>query len=80
MARPRICRHDVRCLECGYNWMPIDGTSQGRQAYHCGHCGHRTIHDAAYQRPGAADQERALAMYQEGSSLSAVAHLFGVSV
>ena len=36
--------------------------------------------DAAYQSPGPADQERALAMYQEGSSLSAVARIFGVSV
>ena len=36
--------------------------------------------DVAYQNPGAADQECALAMYQKGSSLSAVAHISGVSV
>ena len=80
MARPRVYRHDVRCPECGSNRMPKDGTSKGRQVYHCGDCGRRTIPDAAYQRPGAADKERALAMYQEGSSLSAVARIFGVSV
>ena len=80
MARPRVYRHDVRCPECGSNWMPKDGTSKGRQVYHCGDCGRRTIPDAAYQRPGAADKERALAMYQEGSSLSAIARIFGVSV
>ena len=80
MARPRVYRHDVRCPECGSNWMPKDGKSQGRQVYHCGDCGRRTIPDAAYQRPSAADKERALAMYQEGSSLSAVARIFGVSV
>ena len=31
-------------------------------------------------RPRASDKERALAVYQEGSSLSAVARIFGVSV
>ena len=36
--------------------------------------------DAAYQRPSAADRERALAMYQEGSSPSAIARIFEVSV
>ena len=36
--------------------------------------------DGAYGRPCGADKERALAMYQEGSSLSAVARIFGVSV
>ena len=59
--------------ECGSNWMPKDGTSKGRQVCHCGNCGRRTIPDAAYQRPGAADKERALAMSQEGSSLSTIA-------
>ena len=59
--------------------MPKDGTSKGRQVDHCGDCGRRTIPDAAYQRPGGG-QERALAMYQEGSSLSAIARIFGVSV
>ena len=80
MARPRVYHHDVRCPECGSNWMPKDGTSKGRQVYHCGDCGRRTIPDAAYQRPSAADKKRALAMYQEGSSLSAIARIFGVSV
>ena len=43
MARPRVHRHDVRCPECGSNRMPKDGTSQGRQVYHCSNCGHRAI-------------------------------------
>ena len=80
MARPCVYRHDVRCPECGSNRMSKDGTSQGRQVYHYSDCGRRTIPDAAYQRPATADKERALAMYQEGSSLSAIARIFGVSV
>ena len=75
IAHPRAHRHNVRCPECGSNWMPKDGASKGRQADHCGDCGRRTIPDAAYQRPSAADQERALAMYQEG-----ISRIFGVSV
>ena len=59
MARPRVYRYDVRCPECGSNWMPKDGTSKGRQVYHCSDCGRRTIPDAAHQRPGADDEERA---------------------
>ena len=39
MARPRVYRHDVRCPECGSNWMTKDSTSKGRQVYHCGDCG-----------------------------------------
>ena len=80
MARPRVCRHDVRYSESGSTCIPKDGTSKGRQVYHCGDCGRRTIPDAAYQRPGTTDKERALAMYQEGGSLSAVARIFRVSV
>ena len=79
MAHPRVYRHDVRCPECVSNRMPKDGTSKGRQVYHCGG-GRRTIPNATYQRPSTADKEHALAMYQEGSSLSAIARLFGVSV
>ena len=80
MARPRVYRHDVRCSECGSNRVPKDGAPKGRQVYHCGDCGRRAIPDAAYQHPSAADKECALAMYQEGSSLSAIARIFGVSV
>ena len=80
MARPRVYRQGVRCPECGSNRMPKDGKSQGRQVYHRGDCGRRTIPDAACQCPSAADKERALAMYEEGSSLSAIARSFGVSV
>ena len=79
MARSRVYRHDVRCPECGSNWMPKDGTSKGRQVYHCGDCG-AVLSPIPPIRLGAADKERALAMYQEGSLLSAIARIFGVSV
>ena len=79
MARPPVYRHDVRCPECGSNWMPKDGTSKGRQVYHCGDCGRRIIPDAGYQRPGSG-KECALAMSQEGSSPSALARIFEGSV
>ena len=60
--------------------MPKGGAPKGCQVYHCGHCGRRTIPDTAYQRLSTADKERVLEMYQEGSSLSAIARIFGVSV
>ena len=79
MARPRVYRHQARCPECGSNRMPKDGHSKGRQVYHCGDCGRRYIPEAAYHRPSAADKERAMAMYREGSSLRAIGRIFGVS-
>ena len=80
MARLRVYLHDVLCPECGSNWMPKDGTSQRppsislrrlRTPYH------PRCRLSETQR---CDKERALAMYQEGSLLSAVARIFGVSV
>ena len=79
MARLRVYRRQARCPECGSNWMPKDGHSKGRQVCHCGDCGRRYIPEAAYHRPGAADKERAMAMYREGSSLRAIGRIFGVS-
>ena len=60
--------------------MPQDGASKGRQVDTAATAGRRTIPNAAYQRPSAADQKRASAMYQEGNSLSAVARIFGGGV
>ena len=77
MARLCVYRHDVRGPEWGSNRMPKDGAAKGRQVYHCGDCGRRTIPDAAYQRSSAADQERVLAMYQQGSSERNGVHLWG---
>ena len=65
MARPRVHRHDVRCPECGSNRMPKDGAFQRLPGLSLRRLRRRrTIPDTAYQRPSAADQERALAMYR----------------
>ena len=80
MARSRVFRHAVRCPECGSNRMPKDGASKGRQVDYYGDCGRRTIPDASCQRSATANKELALAMYQEGSSQSAIACILGVSL
>ena len=41
MARSRVYRHDVRCPDCGSNWMRRDGFTNGKQAYSCGDCRRR---------------------------------------
>ena len=79
MSRHRVYRDNVRCPECGSNWMPKAGTAKGRQVYRCGECQRYYTPDAAYHRPSSADRERALAMYRQGSSLRAVGQAFGVS-
>ena len=79
MARSRVYRHDVRCPGCGSNWMRRDGFTNGKQAYSCGDCRRRYVPQGAYRRPGAAVKERGLAMYTEGSSLSAAGRVLGYS-
>ena len=79
MARARVYRHDVRCPDCGSNWMRKDGFSGGRQRYCCGDCQRRCLPDGAYRRPAPAVKERGLAMYTEGSSLSAIGRVLGYS-
>ena len=79
MSRPRVYRHDVRCPNCGSNWMRKDGRMAGRQAYRCGDCQRRCVPGGAYSRPGPEVKKRALAMYAEGSSLSAIGRVLGYS-
>ena len=79
MVRRRVYRHDVRCPDCGSNWMRKDGLSGGKQAYRCGDCGRRYLPEGAYRRPSAEVKERALQMYGEGSSLSAIGRVLGYS-
>ena len=79
MPHPRAYRQDIRCPECGSNWMPKAGTDKGRQVYRCGECQRYYTSEAAYHRPSSAVRERALAMYREGNSLRAVGRALGVS-
>ena len=79
MVRARVYRHDVRCPDCGSNWMRKDGLSSGKAAYRCGDCQRRYVPGGAYRRPGAAVKERAIAMYTDGSSLSAIGRVLGYS-
>ena len=79
MVRARVYRHDVRCPDCGSNWMRKVGFSNGKQRYCCGDCQRRYLPEGAYRRPGVEVKERALAMYTEGSSLSAIGRVLGYS-
>ncbi len=80
MVRPRAYRHDVRCPDCGSNWMAKAGHSKGRQRYKCGDCGRTYLPEGAYHRPGPALREAGVRMYQDGSSVSAVSRHTGYSV
>ena len=79
MARQRVYRHDIRCPDCGSNWMRKDGFNNGRQTYSCGDCRRRYTPGGAYRRPGPAVKERGLDMYCEGASLSAIGRVLGYS-
>ncbi len=79
MGRPRSYCHGIRCPDCGSNWMSKHGFNQGMQRYRCGDCGRRYQPGGAYHRPGPAVKERALRLYLEGGSLSAIGRVLGYS-
>ena len=79
MARRRVYRHNIRCSACGSSRMRMDGFSNGRQAYSCGDCRRRYVPGGAYRRPGPAVKAQAIAMYIEGSSLSAIGGCWGTA-
>ena len=80
MAKQRVYRHDIRCPRCGSNWMPKDGVSRGRQVYACGDCKHRHVPGGRFRRFSDAEKDTAIAMYTDGSSLSAAARTVGASL
>ena len=80
MARGRVYRHDVRCPDCGSNWMRKDGFSNGKQAYSCGDCQRRYVPEGAYRRPGPAVKEQGIELYLEGNTLSGIGRVLGYSV
>ena len=80
MARRRVYRHDVRCPDCGSNWMPKDGFTNGKQAYRCGDCRRRYVPAGAYRRPGPGVKERGIELYLEGNTLSGIGRVLGYSV
>ena len=80
MSRPRVYRHDIRCPDCVSNRMRKDGLNGNKQRYRCGDCRRRYVPGGAYRRPRPAVKEQAMAMYTDGSSLSTVSRVVGVSV
>ena len=63
MARLRVYRHDIRCPDCGSNWMRKNGFTNGRQAYLCGDCQRGGAPGGAYCRPGKELKVPGVAMY-----------------
>ena len=68
----RAYRHALRCPHCGSNWMPKYGTSRGKQTYRCGDCKHRYTPEGNRHYYPDAVKDQAVAMYLEGSSISAL--------
>lgn len=74
----RAYRHDLRCPHCGSNWMPKYGTSRGKQTYRCGDCKHRYTPEGNRHYFPEAVKDQAVAMYLEGSSISAIGRVLKV--
>ena len=59
--------------------MRRDGFSNGKPVYSCGDCRRRHVPGGAYRRPRAGVIARRIALYTEGSSLSAIGRALGYS-
>ena len=79
MARPRAYKHGIRCPECGSNWMPRKGTSQGRQVYRCGDCDRYYIHGLLTPAPAPPTGNRPGPCMKEAFLWSAIARIVGVT-
>ena len=79
MARRRVYRHHIRCPDLGSNRTRRDEFSNGQQACRCGDCRPCCVPAGAYRRPGRAVKAQAIAIYIEGSSLSAIGRVLGYS-
>ena len=76
----RVYRHDMRCPHCGSNWLPKYGSSRGRQTYRCGDCRYKYTPDGNRHYYSEEVKDRALSMYGEGSSISAIARILDVKL
>ena len=76
----RVYRHDLRCPHCGSNWLPKYGRSRGKQTYRCGDCKYKMTPSGNRHYYSEEFKGRALSMYSEGSSISAVARVLGVKL
>ena len=84
MARPasiatKCAAPNAALTGCPKTDNPKAARFVARNAAPGGDCGRRYIPEAAYHLPSAANKERAMAMYREGSSLRAIGRVFGVS-
>ena len=79
MAQSRSYRHDTRCIHCGSNWIVKNGKDRGKQTYLCRDC--KTRHTPSGKRRWYSKEfrEKAVKMYENGTSGRAVARILGVS-
>ena len=76
----RVYRHDLRCPHCGSNWLPKYGRPRGKQAYRCGDCRYKFTPEGNRHYYSEEVKRRAMSMYGEGSSMSAIARVLGVKL
>ena len=79
MGRKRIYRHDIRCPECGSNWIVKNGKQKGKQTFLCKDCHRRFTPSAERIHHPRSKKEQAIKMFCEGTSMRAIARILDVS-
>ena len=77
-GRPRTYRHDIRCPECGSNWIVKNGKQKGKQTYLCRDCLRRFTPEAERIHHPKSKKKQAISMFCEGMPISAISRILGV--
>jgi len=78
-GRPRKYRHDIRCPECGSNWIVKNGKQKGKQTYLCKECLRRFTPEAERIHHSKSKREQAISMFCEGMPISAISRILDVN-
>ena len=77
-GRPRTYRHDIRCPECGSNWIVKNGKQKDKQTYLCRDCSRRFTPDAERIHHPKYKKRQSISMFCEGMSISALSRVLSV--
>jgi len=75
-GRPKVSkvyRHDIRCIECGSNWVVKNGKQKGKQTYLCRDCNRRFTPEAQRVHHPKDKKQQAISMFCEGMPITAIA-------
>jgi transposase-like protein len=80
MGKKRVYRHDIKCPECGSNWVSKNGhQTNGKQKYRCNDCNRTFTENPERVYLTKDEKDKIISMFSEGNTQSAIARIMGKS-